>query len=66
MVELELLRFARFKRFDRLWKRSLVSMMTKGFSAPQDFRIMEAVCLEWLNTVTVESSWLTEEPYREK
>lgn len=38
----------------------------KNPSAPKDFRTMEAVCVGWLNTATVESFWLTEEQYREK
>lgn len=38
----------------------------KNSPAPKDFRTMEAVCVEWLNKITVESFWLTEKQYREK
>ena len=38
----------------------------KNPSAPKDFRTMEAVCVEWLNTITVEPFWLNEKQYREK
>lgn len=38
----------------------------QNLSALKEFRAMEAVCVGWLNTATVESFWLTEEQYREK
>lgn len=38
----------------------------KNSSAPKDFHTMEAVCVKWLNTATVEPFWLAEEQYREK
>jgi len=34
--------------------------------APKDYRAMEAVCVQWLNTATLESRWLPEQQYRAK
>lgn len=34
--------------------------------APKDYRAMEAVCVAWLDTASLESHWLTEEQYHAK
>ena len=34
--------------------------------APKDYCAMEAVCVQWLDTATLDSRWLTEQQYRAK